>query len=149
MSDEGQTLTEAIAEEEAFHALLAYTVTRGDTEFIHQHAVDAFAAQRADGHTNPVKITFALVGLSLLVERRFTGRAVQRAHMELARQNRNWPTFDLPDDRGSMTVVDVTRVAEGPERDAAIHAWAAAVWATYAHTRDEIERILRRYGIVT
>ncbi|MEN9508775.1 MAG: hypothetical protein RLZZ621_1338, partial [Gemmatimonadota bacterium] len=28
----------------AYHEILAYTVTRGDAEFIHQYAVDAWAA---------------------------------------------------------------------------------------------------------
>ncbi|MEO8359278.1 MAG: DUF5946 family protein [Vicinamibacteria bacterium] len=136
------------ADEEVFHALLGYTLVRGDAAFIHQHAVDAYAAQAADAQTKPIKITFALVGLYLLIERQFTGKAIQRAHMDLARQNRNWPTFDLPEDRGSMTVSDVMATNEGPERDAAIHAWAASVWAAYVQTKDEIRVLLERYGIL-
>jgi hypothetical protein len=38
-----------IVEEDAYHELCAYTLQRGDAAFIHQHVVDAFAAQRADG----------------------------------------------------------------------------------------------------
>jgi len=34
-------------EENAYHRLCAYTLQRGDATFIHQHVVDAFAAQRA------------------------------------------------------------------------------------------------------
>lgn len=133
--------------EEAFHALSAYTVTRGDAAFIHQHVVDAYAAQEAGASTKPVKITFALVGLYLLIERGFTGKEVQQAHMKLARQNKVWPTFVLPSERGRITAVEVAAAPEGPRRDEAIHAWCAEVWRAYAHTREDIFALLRRYGV--
>jgi len=69
-----------MTQHEAYDALCAYTLTRGDAAFIHQHVVDAFAAQSADEATKPITLTFALVGLYLHVERQFTGREVQRAH---------------------------------------------------------------------
>ncbi len=136
-----------MTEEEAFHALSAYTVTLRDPAFIHQHVVDAYAAQAADESTKPVKITFALVGLFLLLERGFTGKEVQNAHTKLARQNKDWPTFTLPRERGSITASDVIVKAEGPERDRAIHAWCTEVWRVYAHTREDIAALLRKYGV--
>ena len=51
--------------EAAYHELCYYTLTLGDPAFIHQHVVDAFAAQQADEQTKPIKVTFALVGLYL------------------------------------------------------------------------------------
>lgn len=108
---------------EAFDELCADTLTRGDAAFIHQHVVDAFAAQTADETTKPIKLTFALVGLQLCCERQFDGRKVQRAHMWLARVRRAWPRLPLPCDRGALTVTEA--------RDAAIHTWAASVWEAY------------------
>jgi hypothetical protein len=134
-------------DEEAFHSLSAYTVTLGDPAFTHQHVVDAYAAQTADAATKPVKITFALVGLFLLLERGFSGKAVQDAHMKLARQNRKWPTFPLPPDRGGITAGDVLKAPEGPARERLIHAWCAEVWRAWSHTRGEIAALLTKYEV--
>src|ERR1019366_2709475 len=83
------------AEQNAFDELCGYTLSRGDAAFIHQQVVDAFAVQKADEQTKPIKITFGLVGLYLHIEKQFSGRRVQRAHMSLAKQKRDlavvWP----------------------------------------------------------
>lgn len=126
-----------------YDALTAYTLSLADAEFIHQHVVDAQMAQQADDRTKPIGITFALVGLYLHVEKQFTGRQVQLAHMKLAREKRPWPSFALPANRGAMTVADVMAAPEGARRDAAIHAWAASVWAAYREARPVIEELLR------
>ena len=135
-------------EQHAFDELCAYTLTRGDAAFIHQHAVDAFAAQHADASTKPIKITFALVGLYLLLERQVSGKQVQRFHMQLAKRKETWPIFPLPADRGRMTAVDVMKAAEGAERDAAIHAWCRSVWAAYSGSREAVAGLLRERGII-
>jgi hypothetical protein len=88
--------------------------------FILQHVVDAYAAQTAIDTSKPMGVIFALVGLYLHVEKQFSGSDVQRVHMRMARQKRQWPAVDLPSDRGSMTVADVLAAPEGPERDHAI-----------------------------
>ncbi len=85
--------------------LWAYTLGRGDAAFMHQHAVDSLGAQRADARTTPMQLTFALVGLYLYVERRYTGRQVQQVHAMLARRRPpRWPTIvppvSLPGRRG-------------------------------------------------
>ncbi len=116
---------------EAFDELCADTLTRGDAAFIHQHVVDAFAAQTADETTKPIKLTFALVGLQLCCERQFDGRKVQRAHMWLARVRRDWPQFPLPCDRGAFTVAEVLAQPAGAARDTAIHTWTESVWEAY------------------
>ena len=51
--------------EDAYHELCYYTLAHRDPSFIHQHVVDAFAAQHADEKTKPIKLTFALVGALL------------------------------------------------------------------------------------
>ena len=69
------------------------------------------------------KLTFALAGLYLHVEKDYSGKQVQRVHMLLGKQRKPWPTFTLPADRGDITVSDVMETAPGPERDQAIHRW--------------------------
>lgn len=60
---------------------LALRLSHGDAFFIHQVAVDAYAAQHAGPASKTITIAFALIGLCLLLERGYTGKAVQRAHM--------------------------------------------------------------------
>src|SRR5437868_7098436 len=121
--------------EDAYNELCYYTLAHGDPAFIHQHVVDAHAAQHADEDTNPIKLTFALVGLYLQLEKRFSGRQVQRVHMELAKRKQQWPLLLLPKDRRPMTAADVMAVAAGPERDRAIRAWCASVWTAFHECR--------------
>src|SRR5215471_21282434 len=95
------------SERERYHELTAYTLSHTDPAFIHQYAVDAFAAQTADDATKPITLAFALVGLYLAAERQYSGRQVQRVHTLLARRRKRWPKFDSPEFRGAITVRDV------------------------------------------
>ena len=129
------------AEQEAYYELSYYTLAHRDPSFIHQHIVDAFTAQHANEQTKPIGLTFSLVGLYLLIERRYSGRQVQRAHTDLARHKQHdWPAFTLPHDRGSVTVFHVLATPEGPERDAAIHAWCRAVWKAFRDSHEKVEK---------
>lgn len=134
-----------MTERESFDELCAYTITHGDPAFIHQHVVDAFAAQTANESTAPIKLTFALVGLYLRVEGHFTGREVQHAHMRIARRKRVWPSFVLPRDRGSITAADVLAQAAGATRDDAIHSWCVAVWEVFRASKPAVEELLSHY----
>ena len=136
------------AEEEAYHEVSAYTLTHGDRTFIHQHVVDAWAAQHANADSKPIGVFFALVGLYLYVERGFTGREVQRAHMQLAQRPEPWPAGALPAARGRITSLDVVASPEGATRDAMIHVWAKSVWGAYAESRERVVELLRRRGII-
>ena len=127
----------------AYHELCAYTLSLGDAEFIHQHVVDAYAAQTPDATSKPIRVAFALFGLYLHVERGYTGRQVQRVHMGLAKQKRVWPTFLPPTNPTAMTARDVIRAAEGPARDRAIHEWAAAVWRDWSASHAQVREYLR------
>ena len=133
-----------MADDAAYHELCAYTLTHGDAAFIHQHVVDAFTAQQADGSTKPIALTFALAGLYLHVEKGLTGRQVQRIHMRMARARQTWPRFPLPADRGALTAADVIKSPAGPERDAAIDRWCADVWSAFVETRATLEELLKR-----
>jgi hypothetical protein len=130
-------------DEELYNDLAYYTLAHPDPAFIHQLLVDAYTAQHADANTKPIAITFALIGLYLVVEKNFTGKQVQRVHMQLARSRKVWPSFSLPVERGTMTVADVASVPPGAERDAAIHQWCAAVWQAWRGSRELIAGLLR------
>jgi hypothetical protein len=110
--------------------------------------VDAWAAQYADEHTKSIGITFALVGLYLHIERGFSGRQVQRAHMSLARPKRTWPSFALPRERGTVTASRVMAVPAGEERDRAIDAWCTSVWDAFSEHHAAVADLLEEQGIV-
>ncbi len=135
------------SEQDAYNELCGYTLTRGDPSFIHQLVVDAFAAQQATTDTEPIKLTFALVGLYLRVEKRSTGRWIQRVHAQLARRKQQWPTLLLPQSRGSMSAIDVMHAPAGGERDQAIDAWCASVWAAFRASHQAVAQLLRNNGI--
>src|SRR6266446_3290914 len=93
---------------EAYEEVYAYTMGHSGASFILQHVVDAFAAQTAGVDAKPIGVTFALVGLYLYVEKGFSGRQVQRVHMQPGRRKRQWRAIPLPRDRGRMTLRIVT-----------------------------------------
>lgn len=132
----------------AYDELCAYTLSLHDAAFIHQHVVDAYAAQNASESTKPIQLTFALAGLYLHLDRGFTGREVQLAHMQMAKTRRQWPRFELPRDRGSMTAADVLAAPAAPERARAIDAWCSSVWDAYRPTSDALAGLLRQCGVV-
>jgi hypothetical protein len=136
-----------LTEADAYHELQGDTLMLRDPAFVHQHVVDAWMAQHADETTKPIGLTFALIGLYLHVERGFSGRQVQRAHMTLARRRRSWPRFALPAGRGSITAVEVLAAPPGPARNQAIDAWASSVWHAFRDSRSAIAELLRQYGI--
>ena len=132
---------------EAYDALYAYAMERGRAAFPLQHVVDAHAAQTAEPGPPGIGLTFALVGLYLKVVRGHDGRAVQRAHMRLARRKGDWPSIALPADRGALRAEDVMAVPPGPERDAAIDRWCESVWDAYADGHDALVAWLATRGL--
>src|SRR2546430_2414731 len=68
--------------------LSAYTLSHGGRAFLHQHVVDAYAAQHSSGSAPRIRLAFSLIGLYLTFEKGFTGREVQQAHMALGREKR-------------------------------------------------------------
>jgi len=124
-----------------------YVYTMGRAGFILQHVVDAFAVQTADENTKPIAVVFGLAGLYLHLEKQFSGRQVQEAHITMGRTRRIWPKLDLPENRGSMTVADVLAASAGPQRDAAIDDWCQSVWTAFGCNRSTIVDVLREYQI--
>jgi hypothetical protein len=128
----------ALNDQDLFHELSFYTLAHSDPAFIHQNAVDAYTAQHADETTKPIAVVFALIGLYLHLERSFTGKQVQRAHMKMARQRKQWPRLSLPVKPAAITVADVLQAAPGPARDAMVRTWCASVWEVWQDSREKI-----------
>jgi hypothetical protein len=124
-------MTQEGPEQDKFHELCFYTLAHRDPSFIHQHVVDAFAAQQAGQDSTPMKIAFALIGLYLHLEQGYTGREVQQAHMRLAKYRKQWPAFTPPKQCGTVTVADVIDASPGRERDDAIERWCVSVWEAW------------------
>jgi len=132
------------SEQELYDELAFYTLELRDPEFIHQHVVDAYLVQHAGLESKPISIVFGLIGLYLHLEKNFTGRQVQRAHMQLARTRKHWAAPPVPaQQHAAIRVTDVIAAPRGPERNAMIYRWCEAVWQDWQHARPEIVELAR------
>lgn len=130
------------SQNEKYYELSYYTLAHPEPSFIHQYIVDAFTAQNADKDTKPIALAFALIGLYLHLEKKYSGKEVQKAHMQLAKMQKTWPSFEIPKQRGDITVSDVLEVAPGPERDQMIEKWTASVWSAYEGSHQKVIDLL-------
>lgn len=130
--------------QDLFNELSYYTLAQDRSYFIHQHAVDAFAAQIADRNTKPIKITFALISLYLFLEREFTGKQVQQAHVKMSQNKRQWPSLPLPIQRGEITVENVLKASPGEPRDILIREWCESIWKEYHSWYQAIADLAKR-----
>lgn len=124
--------------------LTAYHMEQADPSFPHQLAVDAYGAQHAGAPTRAVTVAYALVGLHLALECGFTGKQVQRAHMLMRAPAGGWPRWPPPAEPACYTVRAVRAAPAGAERDAALRAWAVAVWEGWAGRQDEMRALATR-----
>jgi len=124
-----------------------YVYSMGRPRFILQHVVDAFAVQTFNNESKPISVVFGLLGLYLHVEKQFSGRQIQRVHMQLGRAKREWPPIHVPEDRGAITVADVLAASAGPERDLVIDNWCSSVWSAFSANRQTIIALLREHQI--
>ncbi len=132
------------SDEDLYDQLALYTLELRDPEFIHQHIVDAYAVQNAGPGTKPIAIVFGLIGLYLHVEKNFTGRQVQRAHMQLASNRKKWTAAAIPSEQGAaIGVADILAAPPGPGRHDLIHRWCEAVWQDWQASRLQIIALAR------
>jgi hypothetical protein len=96
--------------------------------------IDAYAVQHP-GSPSPRASKSAwvhLVGLCLVLERAFPVDAAVRAIARLASEPPAFPWLEPPEDRGSMTVVDVAAAEDVAAHVRAMQDWADAAWAAWA-----------------
>jgi hypothetical protein len=129
--------------------LMCYTVAKQDPEFIHQHAVDTYAAQHAGGTARNITVAFGLIGLYLALEKGYTGRQVQLAHMSIAKTKKSWPRLEPPRQPAVVTVMDVLQAGTDAEKDAMIRKWMRAVWESWgdrhAWVRETTDELLKTH----
>ena len=126
-------------EQQMYNQLAFYTLSQPDKIFfIHQLVVDAYTAQHADAQTKPIAITFALAGLYLVVEKNYTGKQVQLVHVEMSKRKILWPSFVVPEHRGSLRISDVLAEEPGESRDIMIRKWCEDVWKAFAGQKDKV-----------
>ena len=134
----------APSDQDLYNQLAFYTLELRDPEFIHQHVVDAYAVQHAGSGTRPIAIVFGLIGLYLYLEKNFTGRQVQRAHMQLANRRKHWTAPPLTTQQhAAISVADVLTAPPGPERHTMIRRWCEAVWQGWSHARTQTAALAR------
>jgi hypothetical protein len=140
--DEG--LNASAACRELMFQLSYYTLTLRDSHFIHQLAVDAFAAQHSGKQTKPITTAFALVGLYLANERNFTGKQVQQAHLALAKRSKTWPCFTAPQEKARWTVRDVTESPDD-QKQSMIKKWSRSVWEIWEPERTRVAGLVKDF----
>lgn len=128
------------------YELTGQTLSLADPYFIHQLVVDAYGAQHAGTNTKSITIVYALIGLCLVVEHGFTGRQVQRVHMQIPKQT--WPHLDPPQIRATITVADVLKAQRDDEQDELIKEWVKAVWESWGEkwewVREQVLNLIDR-----
>lgn len=130
---------------ELMNEMSYYTLAHGDPRFVHQHLVDAYGAQHVRLDRSTIGAAFTLAGLYLAVERGFTGRQVQKTHMLMAKQSKQWPRFIPPNDPGHLTVADVLAVPPGPRRDDVLLDWCKSVWAAWSEQQQRVRDMVDRF----
>jgi len=132
-------------DEEYFHELSFYTLEHPDKSyFIHQHILDAYTLQMADQNSKPISLVFSLAGLYLFLEKNYSGRQVQIAHMKMAKNKKHWPPITLPEKKGDITVSEVLFSNSGKERDEMIKKWCNSVWISYSENHRTIAEFVNR-----
>ena len=128
---------------ELYNQLSGYTMSVGDTFFIHQLAVDSYGAQHSGGVTKDITTFYALIGLCLAVEHNFSGRQVQLVHMKIPKQK--WEKLNPPKQSASITVATVLEADTDDKRDELIRAWAKSVWESWAEYHELIKKKAKEY----
>ncbi|MGE0229742.1 MAG: DUF5946 family protein [Dehalococcoidia bacterium] len=78
--------------------------------------MEAHMASHLTAEMRPLAGAFLLLGLCLFVERGYSGKRVQLAHVQLAERRREWPRFGRPPESSAMTVLDVLAAPPGESR---------------------------------
>jgi hypothetical protein len=97
----------------------------------HQLLVDTYAAQHVGERSAAITGAFALIGLYLAHERRWSGLAVRDAHQWLANRDSTWPRFSSPSQPAPATIQDLALAGTTAEYVVALHHWSRAVWDSW------------------
>ena len=133
-----------VACRELMFKLSYYTLSLHDDYFIHQLAVDAYAAQHSGKKVKAISTAFALVGLYLFNKKNYSGRQVQLAHIEMANKSKIWLRFMTPKEKTWMTVKDVIESSDNNKNEA-IKKWNQSVWEIWKLQKEKVSELTKRY----
>lgn len=81
---------------------------------------------------------YALAGLYLFLKKNYTGLEVRDAHLQMAKETKQFPAITLPEDRGAITVSDVLAAPAGDDRDEMIRLWCISVWDAFSEQHHDV-----------
>ena len=126
--------------------LSSYTIGKSDINFIHQHAIDTYAAQHSGNSMKNITTAFSLIGLYYAIKHGFNGRQVQRVHILLSHQKYKWEQLQSPDKSAySLTVSDVMNESPGESRDKMLQKWMNDVWQCWGHQHNWVKDICDKH----
>jgi hypothetical protein len=131
--------------DEKYYALAYYTLGLQDECFIHQYMVDAYTAQTANSDTKPIALTFALVGIYLHIEKNYSGKEVQAFHTLMSNKKIKWPIFELPTNRGEISIDMVIAAEIEEERNKMIQLWCNSIWMAFSANHKVVKEIADYY----
>ena|ERR1035437_1812829 len=132
------------SDQDLYYELAYYTPDHPDKiYFIHQHVVDAYTAQHSDDKTKPIAITFALAGLYLFIEKNYSGKQVQMAHVRMSKNKKVWPVVSLPDQKGEISILNVLDTPPGKQHDLMIKLWCNSVWQAFDENHETIASLVK------
>jgi hypothetical protein len=99
---------------------------------VHQLTVDAYAVQHAGGQHPDKSVCGHLVGLQLVLRRKFKSTDVPARLQQLAAGIRSWPHFDPPVQRARTTAHVVAQAKTAREHAQAVRTWAEETWACWS-----------------
>lgn len=91
--------------------------------------------------SRPISTVFGLIGLHLALEKGYTGRQVQLAHMKIAKRRKDWPRLEPSSPGAELTVVSVLQATTDAEKERMLMSWAASVWKSWEHQHAWIREI--------
>jgi hypothetical protein len=123
--------------------LSAFTLSLQEPDFIHQLALDTYTAQHAGPNLKPIAPAFALIGLYLFLERGYTGREVQLAHIKLGNLHKQWPRFQVPATKATLTINDVLKGNLTDDYRALLAGWGKSVWEIWEPEHENIRQLVK------
>ena len=85
----------------------------------------------------------------LYIEKKYSGRQVQLAHIQMSKNKKKWPTINLPKQRGDISISDVMNASPGEDRDSMIRKWCITVWQAFSDSHEIVAALIKTELILT
>lgn len=109
---------------------------------IHQLTVDSYAMQHAGGKHPDKSVVVHLCGLHLVLERGLQPTSVPSLLQKLATRTRDWPHFEPPAEKLSLTVCDIALTGNVEDHIKLVREWSSAVWEMWGQHHSAVSAFL-------